>query len=74
MRGSSVQLLGNKYEEDNSGRQKSGLGRETKRERPSKTYRKGGRDSRSNCFFWLLGALIKAGKESTTAAIFKIAK
>lgn len=28
IRGTSVQLLGNKYEEDNSGREKSGLGGE----------------------------------------------
>lgn len=74
MRGKSVQLLGNKYEEDNSGRQKSGLSGERERKRPSKTYRKGGGESRRNCFFWRLGALIKAGKESTTAAFFKIAK
>lgn len=35
--GMSVQLLGNKWEEDNSGRQKSGLGRERGREREGKT-------------------------------------
>lgn len=33
IRGMLVQLLGNKYKEDNSGRQKSGLGGEMNRKR-----------------------------------------
>lgn len=40
----SFQLLGNKYKEDNSGRQKSGLGGEMNKERDQIRLRGGGRD------------------------------
>lgn len=68
IRGTSVQLLGNKYEEDNSGRQKSGLGGEMERERCLR-LRGGGKEIEEDggTVFYLagFGRASSPGKEAT---------